>query len=363
MAKAKGIQTHKVFKLGKAPAKRDTRNLKFAAVLAALPALPPSYDFDTTHPGIPTPMFANDAKGDCVIAGRAHQTLRFEDIEQGSVVMISDKDVLAEYFKETGGPDTGLVVLDSLNLWRHRGWKVGKRTYTIQAYAEITPANHNEVKRAIFANVGVGLGVNLPLSARDQIQTGQPWTVTTGPASKPGSWGGHYVYVPGYTKIGPVCVTWGRKQQMNWAWLDKYCDEAYAIFDAKNTFKKSMVSQTKIKAFLATLPSSQEVGHNSRSSAARRMTIGCAEDDNPKGTPNQARCAFSNKVFFRILWRLAPGAWPFYGTIVAALIPVFQAVNAHTSAACAMRLSVGMYPWLVFVSTRSTVGRLQLCAA
>ena len=85
MAKAKGIHAHKVFKLGKASAKKDKRNLKFATLLRAAPALPDSYDFDTTHPGIPTPMFGNDTHGDCVIAGRAHQTLRFEDIEQGSV--------------------------------------------------------------------------------------------------------------------------------------------------------------------------------------------------------------------------------------------------------------------------------------
>ena len=125
MAKSKGIDAHKVFKLGKAAAKKDERNLKLATLLKAGPALPSSYDFDTTHAGIPTPMFADDDNGDCVIAGRAHQTLRFEDIEQGSVLMILDKDVLKEYHKETGGPDTGLVVLDSLKLWRKKGWKVG----------------------------------------------------------------------------------------------------------------------------------------------------------------------------------------------------------------------------------------------
>src|SRR5438067_8445368 len=92
MPRAKGIQAHKVFKLGKSAAKEDVRNLKFAAVLAAAPTLPPSYDFDIAHPGIPTPMFGNDVYGDCVVAGRAHQTLRFEDIEQGSVMMISDKE-------------------------------------------------------------------------------------------------------------------------------------------------------------------------------------------------------------------------------------------------------------------------------
>lgn len=253
MAKASGINAHKVFKLGKAAARKDDRNLKFAAVLKALPALPPSYDFDLQHPGIPTPMFANDDYGDCVIAGRAHQTLRFEDIEQGSVLMITDKDVLREYLKETGGIDSGLVVLDSLKLWRKRGWKVGKHTYSIQAFAQVDFANSNEVRRAIFSDVGIGFGLQLPKSAQAQIQAGQPWDVTPGVGNKPGSWGGHYVYVPGYTKAGPVCVTWGRKQQMTWAWLRKYCDEAYAIFDAKNRFKKTQIDTKAIGAFLKAL--------------------------------------------------------------------------------------------------------------
>jgi hypothetical protein len=238
MARAKGIQEHKVFKLGKAKAKRDRRNLKFATLLKPKVALPTSYDFDLTHPGIPTPMFANDTLGDCVIAGRAHQTLRFEDIEQGSVIMITDADVTKEYFKETGGRDTGLVVLDSLNLWRRNGWKAGKRSYKIQAFAEVDRTSRDEVRRGIYADVGIGLGVQLP------------WDVTSGPKAKPNSWGGHYVYVPGYTPAGPVCVTWGRKQQMTWAWLAKYCDEAYAIFDAKNSFKKNIVAKARITEFL-----------------------------------------------------------------------------------------------------------------
>jgi hypothetical protein len=250
VARAKNIQSHKVFKLGKAPAKKDKRNLKFATLLLAAPPVPSSYDFDLSHSGIPTPMFGNDVYGDCVIAGRAHQTLRFEDIEQGSLLMITDKDVIKEYLKETGGADTGLVVLSSLSRWRKSGWKVGKTTYKIRAYAQVDSSDHDEVRRAIFADVGVGLGVQLPKSAQAQIQTGQPWDVTTGPDATAGSWGGHYIYVPGYTPAGPVCVTWGRKQQMTWAWLDAYCDEAYAIFDAKNSFKKKFVSEVKIKAFL-----------------------------------------------------------------------------------------------------------------
>jgi hypothetical protein len=253
MAKAKGIQTHKVFKLGKGPAKRDKRNFKFAALLKAAPVLPPSYDFDVKHPGIPTPMFANDTLGCCVISGRAHQTLRFEDIEQGSVMMITDKDVTTEYLKETGGVDSGLIVLDSLSVWRHKGWKVGKRKYRIQAYAEVNRGNHTQVRQAIYADVGIGIGVSLPKCAQAEIQTGQPWTRTTGVGSAPGSWGGHYVYLCGYTRAGPVCITWGKKQQMTWRWFDKYCDEAYAIFDAKNNFKKTIINKTTLKSLLKTV--------------------------------------------------------------------------------------------------------------
>lgn len=52
------------------------------------------------------------------------------------------------------------------------------------------------MKQAEFMDVGVELGLNLPLSAQDQIQAGKPWEVVTGAKSKPNSWGGHYVYVP-----------------------------------------------------------------------------------------------------------------------------------------------------------------------
>ncbi len=247
---SKGIQAHPLFKLGKAAAVHAKDAVAFSSVLRGAPAVPKTYDFDTAHPGIPTPMFGNDRLGDCVIAGRAHQTLRFEDIEQGSVLMIKDTDVTKEYFKESGGADSGLVVLDSLNLWKSRGWKVGSNTYRIRAFATIAFKDHEQVQQAIYADVGIGLGVQLPKAAQGQIQTGRPWTVTTGPDAKPGSWGGHYIYVPGYTPDGPVCVTWGRKQQMSWDWLDKYCDEAYAIFDAKNRFKKNVVSLAKLDALL-----------------------------------------------------------------------------------------------------------------
>jgi hypothetical protein len=253
MPTARGIQRHPIFKLGKKPAKRDRRNLKLKSILRAV-TVPVEYDFDTAHSGVPTPVFANDRYGDCVIAGRAHQTLRFELVEQSRVIRITDGEVVREYLLETGGDDSGLVVLDSLSRWRKRGWIAGGERYFIEAFAEIDRGDATQVKQAVFTELGVGLGVSLPITAQREFEAGKPWANVSGPGSTPGSWGGHYVYVTGYTRLGPTCVTWGRKQRMSWAFFDKYCDEAYAIIDAIDTPRKRRgLDRSKIESFLDTL--------------------------------------------------------------------------------------------------------------
>src|SRR5206468_10832394 len=126
-----------------------------------------------------------------------------------------------------------------------------KKRYHIKAFAEIDRASRQEIKRAIFADIGVGLGFTLPDSAITQFHAGKRWDVVSGPSSRPNPRNGHYVHAPGYTTAGPVCVTWGRKQQMTWAFFAKYCDEAYAIIDAVNTArKKRVLDNKKIDAFL-----------------------------------------------------------------------------------------------------------------
>lgn len=144
-------------------------------------------------------------------------------------------------------------MLDSLSVWRKKGWKVGRHRYKIRAFAEVDFRNIDEVRQAIFSDVGLGIGVLLPKAAQAQMQTGQPWSQTKGSDAKPGSWGGHYVYICGYNPLGPVCVTWGRKQQMTWGWLAQYCDEAFAIFDEQSSFKKKFVDSKKIEQYLESL--------------------------------------------------------------------------------------------------------------
>jgi len=238
-----------IYAFGKAPAKQDHRTLKLADVLLEEDPLPPEYDFDDKHKDIPTPKYLNPPLNNCVIAGRAHQTLRFEIDEQGVLINITNKDVKREFEKQTGGSNNDIQVLGSLKLWRTRGWEAAGQNLKIKAFTKIEPIDPEKIKRAILVNLGVGLGFFLPDSAITQFEAGEPWDVTREKAAPHG----HYVYVPGYTKDGPVCVTWGRKQQMTWAFVDKYCDEAYAIIDAIDTpQKKRNLDEEKINKFLAT---------------------------------------------------------------------------------------------------------------
>lgn len=236
MVRKRGVEFWGRF--GRRPARRDSRNFRFAELVLRAPRVPAEYDFDARHVAVPTPMFANDAHGDCVIAGRAHQTLRFEYIEQRHVIAIADVDVLREWRRENGGTEDGLVVLDSLKAWRSRGWAVGTELYRIEAFAEIDRTRPLELRRAVFMQVGVGLGISLPHDALAQFNAGRPWDVTQGPGGDPDPAWGHYVYCPGYTREGPVCVTWGRRQQMTWAFYARCCDEAYAMIDARDEWLK-----------------------------------------------------------------------------------------------------------------------------
>ncbi len=236
-----------VKKLGKLPVRKDKRTLRLSTILRALPSIPNVWDYDTNSQlPIPTPVFANDQKGDCVISGRGHFTLRFEGFEQKKILDITDDDVLAEYWKEGeaewGGvkPANGLLMLDSLKTWRKDGWVAAGQNYDIYAFSSIDWKNHNEVMAAIYLLTGVYYGMALPNSAVNQL--GKIWTVTTGSDAQPGSWGLHclssfaYTYLTGVSEVGLVAVTWGLKQQMTWEFWDKYVDECYAIVDDRDKF-------------------------------------------------------------------------------------------------------------------------------
>lgn len=243
--------------LGKLPAVRDERNIKFRAITVpeALPEPPFEYDVDMDNPRVfplPLPKFANDQWGCCVAAARANQTLRFEKLEQGVVLDITDQDVLREYWKEQGDPegkyrpDEGLVMLHSLKAWRD-GWVIGDKTYSIYAFAEIDRYRIQEIKQAIWLLGGLQAGVVFRQEDMRQYDRGEIWTLT----DKPGDFdGGHCMYVIGWTLTGPVFLTWGKRQVATWEWFLKRCDEVYGVVDAPDRFIDSPLDVQKMNNIL-----------------------------------------------------------------------------------------------------------------
>lgn len=246
------MSQHPIFKLGKQKPSRDYRNLRLKTILQPKITLPAEYSLMAQYPDVRPGMFGNDTYGDCVMACRANQTLYFERIEQKKTIKITDKEVENEYFKETGGSDSGLVMTESLNSWR-AGWKAAGANYKIKVYAEANRKKLTEVLTGVVANCGVQLGIELPLSAQTEINAGKPWAITTGKGSTPGSWGGHCVLLMGYDSKYLYVITWGQKQALTRAWFAKYCSEAYTVIDALDSVKKKFFDESGIDSFISTL--------------------------------------------------------------------------------------------------------------
>lgn len=232
---------HIKFIPGKPPARIDTRSLKMMRILKLpLPPIPETFSVDGAYPGlVDTHVFDNDKYGDCVTAQHAHQEFRFQFLQLGKQITINDSDVLNQYLKETGGQDTGLDMLTSLNIWRNQGFLINGKVYKIHAYATVGWKDHNEVMLGCMIFNGVAFGMQVPQSAMNQTNAGKPWTVVSNDG---GNLGGHAVYKFKWLKIvdlnviGPVCVTWGIEQQMTWEFWDKYVDEAYVIIDERDSW-------------------------------------------------------------------------------------------------------------------------------
>jgi hypothetical protein len=71
------------------------------------------------------------------------------------------------------------------------------------------------------------IGLALPITAQKQAI----WDVVPsgGDDAKPGSWGGHAVFVPKYDATTFTCITWGALKPMTVAFWQEYVDEAYAL--------------------------------------------------------------------------------------------------------------------------------------
>lgn len=222
-------------KLGKKAARIDPRTLRLSSYTAALPDPPPARDWLAKFSeNFDFGMMLNDNLGDCTCASLGHFIQVWTSETWSHPITVPDSTVLMMYEKACGynpkdsNSDQGGVELDVLNWWRKNPIKV-KGNHQLAAYADATPSNHKSVMQAIDIFGGVYIGLQLPLSAQDQVNAGEIWQPGAGERGKPGSWGGHAVGVHQYDADGLTCITWGKRQRMSWEFWDDYVDEAHAL--------------------------------------------------------------------------------------------------------------------------------------
>jgi len=211
-------------KLGKLPAQPGRPHLKLTPTLGQLPDPPAEVDNGAGQ----YPMYANDHLGDCVEAGLGHQVGQYTRVSSGTEVLFSDDQIIAAYSAITGytpgdeNTDEGTYTQDAMTWWR----KTGLEGHKIVLFASIRLTDVKALKQAIWAFGGVGIGFNFPAYAMDQFNAGQPWDVQRQNAQIEG---GHYVLATGYDEKYLNVKTWGAEQEMSWAFLAKYADEAWVV--------------------------------------------------------------------------------------------------------------------------------------
>jgi hypothetical protein len=221
------VADHSQMRLGRKAIKTDSRTLMLAKYITnALPPAPPAQDWTK---GIQSwGMMHNDTLGDCTIAAVAHAVQVFS-ANSSAEITVPDTQVLHYYEQwdgyKPGDPSTdhGGVELDVLTNWQKSEFNKHK----LIAFADPAFANIEEIRQTITLFGGVYIGLSLPLTA----QTQTIWDVVPGGGAnaKPGSWGGHAVFVPAYDANGFTCVTWGQLKTMTVAFWNEYVDEAHAL--------------------------------------------------------------------------------------------------------------------------------------
>lgn len=229
-------------RLGKQEHKYDVRTLMLSHFTLPEIHVPERFDFDKGKMPIPLQPWGNNRYGDCVIAGEANHVLRLERIEQRRTVPVTNEIVIDRYRQLTGcqtagdANDTGLVVLDAMRDWRNNGFPIKARNYKIAAYGELDPHDGRQLRMASYALHGVHFGLWLPEATQNM---GSVWDYQgqTGEAWKPGSWGGHLVYSKAFDHNGFEILTWGEKVHMTNAFVNRYCDEAWAVVDNLDSWR------------------------------------------------------------------------------------------------------------------------------
>jgi hypothetical protein len=172
-------------------------------------------------PKSPYPIDCNDKIGDCTIAGVDHLIRAWDTEFSEHDPPPIEAEIETEYFKLTGGEDTGLNEAEVLKTWQTSGL-FGEK---IAAYAPVNPKDLLELHQAVAFYGGCYLGIECPASAQEQFANNEPWTYTGSEVE-----GGHCVVALGYGPNGGLhCATWGGIAVLEASFLAHYLDEAWVV--------------------------------------------------------------------------------------------------------------------------------------
>lgn len=243
-------------RLGKQEHVADPKTMMLGNFMAPI-ALPAHYNFDTKRSPFPLAPWGNDKWGNCVKVGQANQLVRLERLEQRRTLKLQEAHVVLAYQDEVerqfgirpgvagGVGDDGLVVLDNLRNWRNVGWPLDftkkpndARVYKVDAFGELEPNDYEQLKSAIYLLHGVQFGFWLPKAVQNNF-TLWDYKGETDAVWQPGSWGGHLVYAKAYSGDVVEILTWGFKVRVTKRFIAKYADEAWAVVDSLDAWRRS----------------------------------------------------------------------------------------------------------------------------
>jgi hypothetical protein len=224
-------------KFGKKPARRTLKTLALSNYMkASAVAFPPAMAWERP---IDYGMLANDSVGDCTIAGMYHQRMNWAAVASaGSPLIVTDQEALSDYSAITGYVPGDQSTDNGAELAQVISWY--KEKQVLDGSATIDLGNIDQVKAAMYNFGGLYVGIIVPQSMVDQLNSGQDptWAFV---ANDKASGEGHCIYLCGYGRSGFALVSWGKIYRASWDFFSAWVDEADALV-SKAWIKASGVS-------------------------------------------------------------------------------------------------------------------------
>ena len=200
------------------------RSMFVPTQLANLPPPPSEYD---AHGGCEAyRMFGNSQYGDCVVAEFANAVTGLTFATLGSPTPINEKDVIENYFAQTGGRDIGLDLASALDYWNQYGLiDAAGKLHKPEVYGGVDPQNIAEFDLANFYCDGLDIAIATPSSFMNSNDGDVvDWTSSRSPGQID-----HCVSISGKNADGNFkLITWGGVRWATPRWIVACCAEAWA---------------------------------------------------------------------------------------------------------------------------------------